>query len=195
MKKPWNGRVWCNPPYGNESRKWLQKLVEHGNGIALIFARTETKMFFEYVWNRADALLFIEGRLSFFSVDGKEGGNNAGAPSVLIAYGKENAKVLQACNIKGKYIDLQVCSKIEPDDLIYVLRHETGYFFCGNNMYLGLAGLEETLEKAKKMTLCDAKMSLSIMANKKEWEIWQLKKQMSLGLDKIVEFELDLSFI
>jgi hypothetical protein len=25
----WEGRVWCNPPYGLESTKWLLKLAEH----------------------------------------------------------------------------------------------------------------------------------------------------------------------
>lgn len=67
LKQNWFGRVWCNPPYGLEAAKWLNKLVKHGNGIALIFARTETKMFFNHVWNKADALLFIEGRLFFLS--------------------------------------------------------------------------------------------------------------------------------
>ena len=43
----WIGRVFLNPPYGPETGKWLQKLAEHGNGIALIFARTETDMFFK----------------------------------------------------------------------------------------------------------------------------------------------------
>ncbi|MBF6607760.1 MAG: adenine methyltransferase, partial [Flavobacterium sp.] len=102
----WEGRVWCNPPYGLEASKWLSKLAEHDNGIALIFARTETKMFFEYVWNNADAVLFIEGRLHFHHVDGSRAKANAGAPSVLIAYGIENAKILKNCKIKGKFIQL-----------------------------------------------------------------------------------------
>ena len=40
LNKPWWGRVWCNPPYGREAEMWLKKLAGHGNGIALIFART-----------------------------------------------------------------------------------------------------------------------------------------------------------
>lgn len=106
LNQNWEGRVWCNPPYGLEASKWLSKLAEHNNGIALIFARTETKMFFDYVWSNADALLFIEGRLYFHHVDGSKAKANAGAPSVLIAYGIENAKTLKNCNIKGKFIQL-----------------------------------------------------------------------------------------
>lgn len=93
LKQPWFGRVWLNPPYGDQTFLWLKKLADHGNGIALIFARTETRGFHEQVWQRADALLFLKGRLKFFHVDGSQGGA-ANAPSVLIAYGQENARRL-----------------------------------------------------------------------------------------------------
>lgn len=106
LKSCWHGRVWCNPPYGLESGAWLDKLSKHGNGVALIFARTETKMFEEYVWNRADALLFIYGRLHFHHVDGTRAKANSGAPSVLVAYGDKNVEALAACGIRGKFIKL-----------------------------------------------------------------------------------------
>ena len=32
----WHGRVWVNPPYGAEQDRWLDRLMQHGNGIALI---------------------------------------------------------------------------------------------------------------------------------------------------------------
>ena len=102
----WEGRIWCNPPYGSITGKWLNRLSNHGNGIALIFARTETKMFFDYVWNRGDAVKFLEGRLYFYHVDGTRESMNAGAPSVLIAYGKENVIALEKSTIKGKFIKL-----------------------------------------------------------------------------------------
>jgi hypothetical protein len=105
LESIWFGRVWCNPPYGNETGRWLRRLAEHGNGIALIFARTETDTFFRYVWNAAHALLFIKGRLSFHKVDGSIV-SNSGAPSVLIAYGVNNAEILRDCSIKGKLINL-----------------------------------------------------------------------------------------
>ena len=53
LSKEWHGRVWCNPPYGSEVSKWLKKLYKHNDGIALIFARTETNMFFDWVWRGA----------------------------------------------------------------------------------------------------------------------------------------------
>lgn len=105
--KEWFGRVWCNPPYGRETGKWLEKCAMHGNAIAIVFARTETSMFFNYVWGVADAVLFLKGRLQFYHVDGSCVGSNAGAPSVLVGYGRENAKVLESCGLPGMFIDLK----------------------------------------------------------------------------------------
>lgn len=104
---PWDGRVWCNPPYGLEASKWLARCAAHGNAIALVFARTETRMFFDHVWPAAKAVLFIQGRLHFHHVNGTRAAANSGAPSVLIAYDDMNAEVLRNCSISGQYIDLE----------------------------------------------------------------------------------------
>ena len=103
---PWHGRVWCNPPYGREANEWLAKLAQHGNGVALIFARTETEMFFAHVWEKADAVLFLKGRLYFHYVDGRRAAANAGAPSCLVAYGIDNINALKRSGLKGKLICL-----------------------------------------------------------------------------------------
>ena len=111
LTKDWEGRVWLNPPYGREIPSFLEKLKKHGNGIALIFARTETRFFFDHVWNDAHAILFIKGRLHFYDIHGKRAKANAGAPSCLIAYGHLNAVSLLHANkegkIKGKLIRLK----------------------------------------------------------------------------------------
>ena len=104
LTKPWHGRVWLNPPYGRETGQWLARLAKHGNGVALIFARTETEMFVEHVWGQASALLFIHGRLYFRKVDGSKAAANCGAPSVLVAYGKACARLLEDCCIPGTFL-------------------------------------------------------------------------------------------
>ena len=104
--KTGGGLVWCNPPYGQQTVYWLERMSIHNNGIALIFARTETKMFFKYVWPIAKSLFFINGRLHFHYVDGSKSKFNSGAPSVLIAYGDEADNRLRNCTIKGKYVKL-----------------------------------------------------------------------------------------
>jgi hypothetical protein len=102
--KEWEGRVWLNPPYGSEAARWLNKMQFHGNGVSLIFARTETEMFFTHVWNKADSILFIEGRLFFHDVNGKRASANAGAPSCLVAYGENNVEALEKSGIRGKHL-------------------------------------------------------------------------------------------
>lgn len=98
---PWAGRVWLNPPYGTECSKWLGRLAEHGNGCALVFARTETEMWFDHVWPKAAGILFLRGRLHFYHVSGKRADGNAGAPSALIAYGAANVRSLQDSKLPG----------------------------------------------------------------------------------------------
>lgn len=103
----WFGRVWLNPPYGREAVVWLSKLADHGNGIALIFARTETEMFFEQVWSRAAAVLFLRGRLHFHHVDGSRADFNSGAPSVLVAYGENNVSALSDLRNLGHFVEIK----------------------------------------------------------------------------------------
>lgn len=101
LSKNWKGRVWLNPPYGQQTKHWLEKMAKHRNGIALVFARTETKMFFDHVWYDADALLFLKGRIRFCHAGGSEGKYTSGGPSVLIAYGYQNAEILCESNLFG----------------------------------------------------------------------------------------------
>lgn len=127
--RPWAGRVWLNPPYQTGVvGKFMRRMVEHGRGLALIFARTETEAFHETVWRQADALLFLEGRLFFhvnedtefkrkgqaslFAKRGEQAPANAGAPSVLCAYGPEDADVLAACGLPGAFVPLRLRSLI-----------------------------------------------------------------------------------
>lgn len=102
--QPWAGRVWLNPPYGAETSKWLRKLREHGDGIALIFARTETGTWFDEIWGKAAALLFMRGRIRFHHVSGAVAANSAGAPSVLVAYGVQNALALKQSGLEGAFL-------------------------------------------------------------------------------------------
>ncbi len=111
----WKGRVWLNPPYGPDVDLWLRRLADHGNGTALIFARTETRWFFEDVWNQASALLFVAGRITFFRPDGSRPGYTSGGPSVLVAYDSEPRAISNSSHLRhvahalipGKYLRLR----------------------------------------------------------------------------------------
>lgn len=101
LLKPWRGRVWLNPPYGLVIGKWMARMAEHKNGVALIFARTESEYWHEHVWPNADALLFLRGRLKFYNVNGTQPENTGPAPSVLVAYGRANVEALKTCGLAG----------------------------------------------------------------------------------------------
>ena len=99
LSEPWTGRVWLNPPFGTRAAAWLAKLAAHGNGIALIPARTETRMYFASVWPKASAVLFLRGRPHFHRADGTRAAANSGAPIALVAYGEDNARILAGCGL------------------------------------------------------------------------------------------------
>ena len=106
LVQEWKGHfIFCNPPYGTETFKWIKKLSEH-DGIALIFARTDTKGFHSEIFDKADAILFIKGRLRFCTVEGVQA-QAAGAPSCLVAYGEEAVKRLERSTIKGRLVMLK----------------------------------------------------------------------------------------
>lgn len=110
LYQEWSGRVWCNPPYGKETFKWLDKLSDHaGGGIALIFARTETIGFHATIWEKANSVMFFKGRLKFYNVNGIQGGT-ANAPSCLISYSEYDTRKIEEAllsnNIKGRLVKL-----------------------------------------------------------------------------------------
>ena len=75
-----------NPPYGRTIINWVRKAYESAkNGcvvVALLPARTDTKWFHDYIYNKAE-MYFIRGRLKF-------GGskNSAPFPSMIVIWGR-----------------------------------------------------------------------------------------------------------
>ena len=102
LKQDWYGTVWMNPPYGKFTPDWMEKFIEHGDGIALVFARTDTKWFQEHCV-RADALLFGKGRLAFYK-NGEKGGN-AASGSLFVACGEKSVEALKNSNL-GFFVEL-----------------------------------------------------------------------------------------
>ena len=97
----WTGkRVWLNPPYGRESVPFLRKMAANGNGIALLFGRTDTKAWHELVFHFADSVFFMKGRIKFLKEDGTSGGG-ATAPSNLVAYSKSDTEAIMNSGLEG----------------------------------------------------------------------------------------------
>jgi hypothetical protein len=106
LSQEWTGLVWCNPPFGPDAEQWLARLADHGDGIALVPARTETRWFVKTVWDKADAILFLHGRPHFHHPDGTRGRANSGAPICLIAYGRTASHRLYESGFKGSLVGM-----------------------------------------------------------------------------------------
>jgi hypothetical protein len=102
----WFGFVWCNPPYDQDAGKWLARCADHGDALALIFARTETAQFHRQVWERATAVFFFEGRLTFRLPDGAPARANGRAPSVLVCFGLRAVDRVRRAGLRGVLISL-----------------------------------------------------------------------------------------
>lgn len=87
LNQSWEGcRVFCNPPYGRKIYDWVKKCSEESKKpntlvVLLIFARTDTRYFHEFIYKKAKEIRFIRGRLKF-------GGskNAAPFPSMLVIF-------------------------------------------------------------------------------------------------------------
>ncbi len=78
--------MFCNPPYGREISKWVEKAYkeskkENTTVVMLIPARTDTKYFHSYIYNKAKEIRFVKGRLKFG--DAK---NSAPFPSMVVVF-------------------------------------------------------------------------------------------------------------
>lgn len=70
LKQEWRGVCWCNPPYGKDIGRWMQKAYEASslNGatvVCLVPARTDTAWWQDYATK--GEVRFIRGRLTFGS--------------------------------------------------------------------------------------------------------------------------------
>ncbi len=81
LERSWaSHRVYCNPPYGREIRKWIEKAKEAEIAVYLLPARTDTKWWHELAM-KATEIRFLRGRLKF-----KGAKHGAPFPSVILIY-------------------------------------------------------------------------------------------------------------
>lgn len=89
LSQPWQGVVWCNPPYGREVGQWVRRAylsVSTGYAdvvVMLLPARTDTRWFHEYIYHKAE-IRFVKGRLKF-----GDSNNSAPFPSMVVIFRKE----------------------------------------------------------------------------------------------------------
>lgn len=94
LTHPWAGMVdshfipkcWMNPPYGRGLGDWIKKAYDESQKgcfvVALLPARTDTRYFHEYIYNKPGVTIeFLRGRLKFG--DAK---NSAPFPSMIVVF-------------------------------------------------------------------------------------------------------------
>jgi hypothetical protein len=107
LMRPWHGRVWLNPPYGDETSRWMGRMKSHNVGLSLIFARTETDTWQDHVFPAATAIFFFRRRIRFYRPDGTPGKYEGGAPSAMIAYGMADALIMASAGYTGHFVMLK----------------------------------------------------------------------------------------
>lgn len=85
LSQPWDGVVWCNPPYGRNIWRWVLAAsvasgVRGSTVVMLLPARTDTKWFHDYIYGKAE-VRFVKGRLKF-----GESKNSAPFPSMVVIF-------------------------------------------------------------------------------------------------------------
>lgn len=119
LTKDWFGRIWLNPPYGREMIRFVKKMTNYRNGIACLFARTDTDAFQKYIFPYAESLFFIDKRVKFCHVTGEQAKINSGAPTVLVSYSEFDSEKIEESGLKGFH-----CPVKEKLTVIMVSRDE-----------------------------------------------------------------------
>lgn len=86
LSKDWsNDVVFMNPPYGREIKKWIKKAYEESlNGATVVCsipARTDTTYWHDFIFDKANDIRFLRGRLKFGNSK-----NSAPFPSAIVVY-------------------------------------------------------------------------------------------------------------
>ena len=111
------GAVFCNPPYGRQIGKWVQKAYEESKSgttiVLLIPARTDTTYFHDYIYQKPNVeIRFLRGRLKFG--DGK---NSAPFPSMVVIFRSEPmakmtlSEAIEHCHDVAKKLGCSECAE------------------------------------------------------------------------------------
>ena len=87
LAQNWGGEiVFCNPPYGRAIYDWVRKCSAEAKKpdtivVSLLPARTDTRYFHEFIYNKAQEIRFLKGRLKFGNSK-----NAAPFPSMVVVF-------------------------------------------------------------------------------------------------------------
>ena len=107
LLQDWRGFIWMNPPFGarNGITPWLEKFVQHGNGIALTPDRTSAPWWQQYA-RQMHIILFVAPKLKFINAAGNPGTSPAQG-TTLMAIGERGIDALNTAQANGLGLVLQ----------------------------------------------------------------------------------------
>lgn len=115
----WPCDFFMNPPY-SEVDKWVAKaykehIKNNVTGIALIYVKTDTKMWHKYIEGKAE-VHFIRGRVQFL-LDGRKSKNRAPYPSCWIIWRKKEKQNVNEYDLYLKRLKLAMkdCKLSRPE--------------------------------------------------------------------------------
>jgi hypothetical protein len=94
LNKQWFGFVYCNPPF-SEKEQWIEKMIEHGNGILMLPERGSAPWFGQLAI--AAGSYFVMGKKINF--DGGSSSNNLG--SALFLFGDIATERIKESKLPG----------------------------------------------------------------------------------------------
>lgn len=99
LKEMWDGLVWMNPPFGKGIHKWVERFINHGNGVALLPNRCDSS-WWQVAALRVDEIKILAGRIKF--IPGKGVAGNVAPPFGCALFGVgAGAEVVRRCSLPG----------------------------------------------------------------------------------------------
>lgn len=71
LATPWEGLVWCNPPYSDPT-PWIDKFIAHAHGLMLVQISKSQSV--RRLWQSADGILVMQPDLKFQTGGGEKKG-------------------------------------------------------------------------------------------------------------------------
>jgi hypothetical protein len=91
----------AQPTLRNRNLQMDAQVCRDKRGVALIFARTDTKGFHDHIFGQAKAIYFLKGRVKFHREDGSCPKNGPAAPSCFVMHTEEDTEAVLKSGLAG----------------------------------------------------------------------------------------------
>ena len=108
LRAKWRGRVWLNPPFSNAA-PFIRRMMDHGDGIALIFTRMDANWFQEAM-QAAGWVFVFRGRIQFLR-PGITNRHRCPLGCALLPFGDRNVEAIRNAGFRGSLLQVDRLAK------------------------------------------------------------------------------------